>query len=118
MSNAALEQIHQVLGKLEWNFNISQTYVDKYYPWTGILSASAFEINSTTNRQRVYSPGQLIFVCDIILPIKHTVDWEVTRQTKQTQINKYKIGKNRHRVDHNHKVGDNAMLTKHTAYKY
>ena len=42
--NALLEQIHQVLGNLVWAFNISQTYVDKIDPWTGILAAAAFAI--------------------------------------------------------------------------
>ena len=61
MSNAVLEQIHQVLGNLVRTFNIQQTYVDKNYPWTGILDASAFAILSTTIRQKYYSLGQLIF---------------------------------------------------------
>ena len=74
--NAILEQIHQVLGNLVRNFNIKQTYVDENDLWTGILAASAFEIFSTTNRQKCYSPGQLIFGCDMIFLIKHSVDWE------------------------------------------
>ena len=42
-----------------------------------ILSAAAFAIRPTTNSMKVYSAGQMIFVCDTILPIKHTVDWEL-----------------------------------------
>ena len=76
MSNALLERIHQVLGNLVRTFNIStQTYVNKYEPWTGILSAAEFEICSTTNRKKGYSPGQLLFGRDMILPIKHRVIW-------------------------------------------
>ena len=45
MSNAALVNIHQVLGNLVRTFNIStKTYVKKYYPWTGILDAEVFAI--------------------------------------------------------------------------
>ena len=58
-----------------WTFNISQTYVDEDDPWTGILAAVAFAILSKTNRQKGYSPGQLIFGCVIINLIKHRVDW-------------------------------------------
>ena len=76
MSNAVLERINQVLGNLVRTFNIStQPYVEKNDPWMGILSAAAFGICSTTNRQKVYSPGQLIFGRDMIIPIKHRVDW-------------------------------------------
>ena len=32
--------------------------------------------------------GQLIFGSDIILPIKHRVDWALMRQQKQTQSNR------------------------------
>ena len=74
MSNAVLEQIYQVIGNLVWTFNISQTYVDKNDSWTGILDGAEFSIRSTTNRQKGFSPGQLIFVYGIIIMIKHTVD--------------------------------------------
>ena len=57
----------------------------------------------------------MIFGRDMILPIEHTVDWELIRQKNQTQIKKYNVCKNRHRVDYDYKVGYNVMLTKHTA---
>ena len=88
MSNVVLERIHQVLGNLVQTFNISQTYVDKDDLWPGILASAEFVIHSTTNWQNVYPLGQLIFGHDMILLIKHTVDWELIRQQKQTQINK------------------------------
>ena len=69
MSNAILERIHQVLGNLVHNFNIQKTYVDENDQWADILAAEAFAISSTTNWQKGYSPGQLIFCRDMILPI-------------------------------------------------
>ena len=60
MSNAVLEQIHQVLVNLVHTFNINQTYVDKYDPWTVISAEAAFAIRLTTNRLKVYIMGQLI----------------------------------------------------------
>ena len=114
MYNAVLERIHQVLGNLVQTFNIStQTYVDKNDPWMGILAAAAFVVLSKTNRKNVYSLGQLIFVHDTILPIKHRVDWELIRQQKQTQINRDNTRENKHRVDYDYKGGDNVMITKH-----
>ena len=99
-------------------FNIYQTYVEKNDLWMVILSAEAFAIFPTTNRQNVYSPGQLVFGRDMILPIKHRVDWELISQKNQSQINKYSIRKIKNSVDHDYKVGDNVMLNNHTAYKY
>ena len=76
MYNAVLERIHQVIGNLVRTFNIStQTYVDKNDPYMGILAAAEFVIRSTNNRQKYYSPGQLIFGRDIILLVKHRVGW-------------------------------------------
>ena len=69
MSNATLERIHQVLINLLQTFNVQQTYIDKNYPWTGILAAAEFPIFSTTNRKKGYSSGQLIFARYTIPPI-------------------------------------------------
>ena len=117
-SNAILEQIHQVLGNLVQAFNIQQTYVDEHDPRTEILNAAAFEICSSTNGKEGYSPSQLIFGRDAILLIKHSVDWELIRQKKQTQINGDNTGENKHRFDYDYKVGDKVILTNHTAQKY
>ena len=115
MSNVILEWIHQVLGNLVRTCNINQTYADKDYPWSGILDTVEFAIFSTTNRLKGYSLGQLLFGRDKIPPIKHTVDWELICQQKQTQINKDNIRKNRNRVDHDYNVRDKFMITNHAA---
>ena len=100
-------------------FNIStQIYVDKNDPLKVILAAAAFAILSTTNIQKGYSLSQLVFGIDMILPKKYEVYWDLIRHRNQAQINKGNIRKNRHRVDHNYKVLDNVVLTKHNAYKY
>ena len=61
------------MGNLVRNFKITQTYVDRDDALSGILAAEAFLIGSTTNRLKLYSPGQLLFVHEMILPIKHKV---------------------------------------------
>ena len=65
------------------NFNIKETYVDKDDPWSGILAAAAFTICQTTNRLKGYRHRQLVFGCDMILLIKHEVNWELIRQQNQ-----------------------------------
>ena len=98
--------------------NITETYVDKDDPWLVILAAAELSIHSAKNRLKVYSPDQLLFFRDIILPIKHKVDWELIRQQNQTKINKDNIRENRNRVVHYYKVGDKFILKNHSAYKY
>ena len=74
----ALKWIHQVLGNLVHNCNIIQNYVEKYDLWLGILASAEFAIFSKINGLKVYIPGQFIFGRDMIIPIKHTMDWELT----------------------------------------
>ena len=47
-SSTILERIHQVLGNLLKTCKMTQTYVDKDDPSSGVLEAAAFEIFSTT----------------------------------------------------------------------
>ena len=110
-----MEWIHHVLVNLVQTCNITHNCVDKYDPCLGILSAAAFAIFSTTNNQKVYSLGQLIFGRDMIIPIKYTVDCDLIRQQKQAQIIKDNTHENRNQVDHDYKVRNKVMLIKHTA---
>ena len=73
-SNAILEHIHQVMGNLVQTYTITQTYIDKDDPWSGIMTAAEFTMISTTNRLKGYSLGQLVFGRDVILLIKHKLD--------------------------------------------
>ena len=93
MSNEIVVRIQQVLGNLVWTYNITQIYVDKDEPWLGILSAYYFSLRSTTNCLKVYIPGQLVFGRDMILLIKHNVDWELISQKIRRKIIKIISGK-------------------------
>ena len=94
MSNVILERIHQVLKNLVRTCNINQTYVDKDDSCLGILNVSTFAIILTKSRLKGYITVQFFF-CDMIIPIKHKVDWGLICQQKQTQINKDNIRENR-----------------------
>ena len=82
------------------NFNITKTYVDKDDPWSGILAAESFSVCSTANSLKVYILGQLLFGRDMIILIKHKVDWELIHQINQAHINKDNIRENNKRFDH------------------
>ena len=90
-SNAILKNIQHVLGNLGQNYNITQTYVDEDDPWLGISVAAEFAACSTKNRLKCYSPGQLVLVRDMIILIKHKVEWELIHHQKLKQINKDNI---------------------------
>ena len=64
-------------------YNINKTYVDEDDPCSCILTAPELEIFPTENMLKYYIPVQLLFGLDVILPIKHKVDWELIRQRNQ-----------------------------------
>ena len=70
---------------------ITRTYFDKDEQWSGMFSAAAFTVRSTTNRLKGHSLGQLVFGRDMIIWRKHKLDWELIRQQKQKEINKDNI---------------------------
>ena len=74
-SKEILGWIHQVLVKLLQTFNITQTYADEYDPWLDILTEAAFAILSTTNRLKGYSLGKIFYGHDMIILIRHTMNW-------------------------------------------
>ena len=96
-------------------YNIIETYVEKYDPWSGISAAEDFSICSTANMLKGFSTGKFLFGHNMILPIKHKVDWELIRRKKQMQINKDNIRKNNKIVNRDYKVRDKLILNNHTA---
>ena len=61
-------------------YNVNKIYVDKYDQILVILSATAFASFLTENRLKDYRVDQLVFVRDIIILIKYTVDKELISQ--------------------------------------
>ena len=74
VSNIVLEKICQVIGNPVRTCNINRTYVDEDEGRSIILTVAAFTIFLTGNSLKYHNPGQFIFVRDMILPIKYTVD--------------------------------------------
>ena len=96
---------------------MQETYIDKYHPWMDILASNIFKNFSVKNRLKGYSMGQLIFLCDMITPIRNNVDLELVCQKNQTQTNYdsncYKLN----RVDYDYKFGKNVMLKNKADYR-
>ena len=61
-------------------YNVNKIYVDKYDRISVILSSTAFASCLTENRLKDYRVDQLVFVRDIIILIKYTVDKELISQ--------------------------------------
>ena len=66
----------------------------------GILSAAESLVLYTVHTIKVYIPYQIVFSRDMIIPIKHIVNWKSIRQRNQTQINYDNVSKNTSRLEH------------------
>ena len=99
------------MGKLVRTCNVTETYIDKDDLWSGFLAETAFTILSTTNRLKCYSPEQILFGRDMIIPIKHKLNSGLICQKRKTQINKENIRKNSKIIYHDYKLGDKDILT-------
>jgi transposase InsO family protein len=65
-ANAIVERVHQVIGNSIRTFELESNYLDKEDPWKGILSATAFAVQSTFHTTVRTTTGQLVFGRDMI----------------------------------------------------
>jgi transposase InsO family protein len=117
-ANAIVERIHQGLANMVRTFELETNYLDEEDPWKGILSATAFAVRSTYHTTLKKTPGQLVFVRNMIFNIKHVANWEYIRQNKQDRIEKNNKAENAKRVHHTYKEGDQVLLRRGTENKY
>ena len=73
-ANLILEWIHQVLSDHIRTYELKKYYLDDKDPWARILSATAFALWATYHTTLQAMPGQLIFVSDMIMSIKHVAN--------------------------------------------
>ena len=64
-----------------------------------------------------YTPAELVFGRDMILPIQVKPDWEKMRTKRQLSIKKENKRENKRRIKHNYKVGDKILVTDPTSIK-
>ena len=65
-ANSILESVHQVIANLVRILYLQNKYQNKDEPWSGILAATAFAVNSTYQSKLQVTPRQLVFGRDMI----------------------------------------------------
>mmetsp|Transcript_53643 Transcript_53643/g.61010 ORF Transcript_53643/g.61010 Transcript_53643/m.61010 type:complete len:157 (-) Transcript_53643:66-536(-) len=83
-SNAILERIHQVLADCLVSFELEDVNNDSDDPdpFEEYLAMALYAIRSAFHKTHGHSPGQLVFGCDINVPI----DWTAIKERKQKAI--------------------------------
>ena len=67
ISKFQLGKIHQVIENHAHTFDLKNNYLGEDYPWEGILASTAFNVQIMYHAMLQAMPGQLVFVCDMIL---------------------------------------------------
>jgi hypothetical protein len=117
-ANAIVERAHQVIGNIIRTFELKNNNLDDNDPWKGILSATAFAVQSTFHMALQNSPGQLVFGRDMILNVKHEANWEYIHARKQNITIKKNKAENAKRIPHTYNIGDQVLLKRGTENKY
>jgi hypothetical protein len=113
-----VERVCQVIGNIIRTFELESNYLDEEDPWKGILSATAFAVQSTFHTTLRNTPGQLVFGRDMIFNIKHEANWEFIRKRKQQLIEKNNEAKNVKQIPHTYNIGDKVLIRRGTENKY
>jgi hypothetical protein len=117
-ANPIVERVHQVTGNIIRTFELENNYLDDNDPWKGILSATAFAVQSTFHTTLQNTPGQLVFGCNMILNAKHEANWEYICVQKQNITLKNYKAENAKRILHTYNVGDNVLIKRGAENKY
>jgi hypothetical protein len=117
-ANAIVERVHQVIGNIIRTFELENKYLDDNDPWKGILSATAFAVQSIFHTTLQNTPCQLVLGRDMILNVKHEANWEYIHARKQNIILKNNKAENAKRIPHTYNIGDKVLLKRGTENKY
>ena len=93
-----LEIIHQLISNLVHTFDLQNNYLEEDDPWSGILAATAFAVQTIYHTNLQYTPVHLVFGFDMILNNPLIAYWEAIRLLKQ------KKGKNNQLENKNRKT--------------
>jgi transposase InsO family protein len=117
-ANAIVERVHQVISNIIRTFELESNYLDEEDHWKGILSATAFAVESTFHTTLRNTPGQLVFGRDMIFNIEHEANWEFICKRKQQQIEKNDKAENAKCIAHTYNLGDKVLERRGTENKY
>ena len=81
-ADSILERTQQFIANLLLTYDLSNNYLDEDDPWSGILSATDFGVQSMYHTTLKDTPGQLVFRRDMILNTPFIAEGEAIRLRK------------------------------------
>jgi hypothetical protein len=111
-SNGLIERAHLTLSDALRPAEIDDREMDEKDPWGPFLVSAAYAIRSSFHNTLKATPGQLLFVRDMVLPIKFMADCGAIEQQLQKEMGCNNRRGNASRISHDYKIGDKILLNK------
>ena len=93
-------------------FELESATLNEEDPWTPYLASVTWAIHSTYHTVLNATAGQLVFGCDMVVPIQFQADWAQITLHKQEIIDKSNAQENAGQIAHNYQVSNKVLLEK------
>ena len=108
--NSILEKNHQVITNLVRTYDLQNNYLDEYDPWSRILAATAFALQSTYPTTLQDMPCQLIFGHDTIFNTPLVAGWEAIMLRKLKIMDRNNQLEDKNRKPHTYITQDKVLV--------
>ena len=112
-SNAIVERMHQSISTMiaiSLRENPPRIFEDVFTLIFRKCMAAKYAVRATVNMTLKYTPGELAFGRDMILPVASTIDWNQLFQHRQNVITKTNLNENKSRKDFDYQVGQRVLI--------
>ena len=117
-ANFILQCAHQTISNILRTFQVNNSKIDKDDPWSIIMSAVIFVMQSTVHTTTQATPMQLVFGRDAIMNLTFDANWHLIIMQKQEAINKNNAKENSKRVQHKYKVNNQVLVKNQQSTKF
>ena len=99
-------------------FQVNNSELDLDDPWSGILSAVIFAMQSMVHTTTKATPMQLVFGHDAIMNLTFNANWYLIQIKKQEAINKKNAKENSKPIQHEYKVNNQVLVENQQSNKF
>ena len=117
-ANSILERAHQTIGNILRTFQVNNHKLEQNDPWSGILLAVIFAMQSTVHTTMQATPMQLVFGRDAIMNLTFDANWQLIKQRKQNLINKNNANESNKRTKNSYKAQDLVLVKNEQSTKF
>lgn len=111
--NAIIERLHQSIGSMlaiSCHENPPTNHEDMFHLVKSKCSAAQYAVRGTSHRHLHFSPGELSFGRNMLIPLSPQINWKDLISKRQSIIDKLNDKENVNRRHHDYKQGDKILI--------